>query len=184
MGYTQAGSFEEMYRTEPWERCMERITERCGVRLLDVAVALTPVAEVDSDDLFSRGRTPGTLKRSWRRGEVVLFSTGSLSVTVENLDPIARMVEYPTRPHVIRPRADRAPASVVVTGKPRGTVQDGRAMLRFKVDGHVVYAREVHHPGTHGAYMLTRALAYLAVEWREIAREEIERTAREVGSAI
>jgi hypothetical protein len=182
MGYTQVGSFADLYRIEPWERCMDRIADRCGRRLYDMAVAFTPVAVVDPDDLFSRNRRPGELKAKWVRGEVVLYATGRLSVTVENHDPIAKFVEYPTRPHVIRPRADRPPATILATRRPRGTVHDGRAHLRFRVDGRVVYAREVHHPGTHGAFMMTRALAVLAEDWRQIAREEIDRTTREVGS--
>jgi hypothetical protein len=182
MGYTQVGDLEAMFTVEPWERCAERIVRRCGDRLLELAEAYTPIAVVDPEEQFARRRLPGTLKRAWRSGEVQLFGTGHLEVIVENNDPIARYVEYPTKPHTIRPKADRQAASVIETRKPRGTVQDGRAHLRFKVGGRVVYAREVHHPGTHGAHMLSRALAALAVEWREIAEDEIARTAREVGS--
>lgn len=184
MGYTQVGDLAAMFAVEPWERCAERITRRCGDRLLELARAYTPIAVVDPEEQFARGRVPGTLKEKWRSGEVALLGTGHLEVVVENNDPIARYVEYPTKPHTIRPKADRQAASVIETRKPRGTVQDGRAHLRFKVDGRVVYAREVHHPGTHGAFMLTRALATLATEWPSIAREEIARTASEVGSTL
>lgn len=50
----------------------------------------------------------------------------------------AEMVHDGTRPHVIRPRNARA--------------------LRFMVNGRVVYARVVHHPGTRANPFLDRAL--------------------------
>lgn len=141
-----------------------RIAERVEERFLELVRDFTPM----SDDPFRQfpGRLPGTLKRSWE-AETELLSEGRLRVTVETHDPVAPHVEYPTRPHIIRPRPERAAAAAA----------EGRvAMLRFydRDTGRVVFRHEVHHPGTAGAYMMHRALIELAAEWQRIAREEIE----------
>lgn len=52
--------------------------------------------------------------------------------------PYAAYVEYGTRPHVIYPRRARA--------------------LRFVVDGEVVYAKYVHHPGFPGRHFMRESI--------------------------
>lgn len=47
-------------------------------------------------------------------------------------------VEYPTRPHIIRARGD--------------------GMLRFRVGGRIVYAKQVRHPGTQAQPFMRPAL--------------------------
>jgi len=53
---------------------------------------------------------------------------GGRKIIVEAKAPYAGFVEYGTRPHVIRPRRKK--------------------VLRFEVDGKVVFTTRVYHPGT------------------------------------
>ena len=55
---------------------------------------------------------------------------------IENRAPHAAWLELGTQPHTIK----------------------GNPMLRFVAGGHVVYAREVQHPGTKPYRILTRSL--------------------------
>lgn len=59
--------------------------------------------------------------------------------------PAVHFVLKGTKPHPIRPRRKKNK-----NGRP--------AMLRFKVDGEVLYRREVFHPGTKPNRFLQRAL--------------------------
>jgi hypothetical protein len=132
-----------------------------------------------------RGRMPGTLKASWRTGDLERRRTvtGDEGTAIESYteDPVAPHVEWPTRPHLIGPRADRAPASVVATGRPRRMGGDPRAAVRFiNRFGQVVYAHEVWHPGTQGTHMMRDALAHVDATWEaRIGRREVDRWARE-----
>jgi HK97 gp10 family phage protein len=81
-----------------------------------------------------------------------------LEATVGPTVPYAIYVEYGTRPHEIRP----VYASV----------------LRFKIEGKVVFTSIVHHPGTR-AQPFVRETAEVTKQkipelWDEIAREEIK----------
>lgn len=113
------------------------------------------------------GRRSGTLKDSWQLGDVDVLVRGGgvaalrFSIEVFTLDPVAPHVEYPTRPHVIRPR------------KPGGR-------LTIPTRGGMVLRREVHHPGTQGAYMMAKALAEVAATWQATARRLWEAEARSI----
>lgn len=134
-----------------------RVADRLADRLHELVTELTPV----SDDPFREfpGRVPGTLKRSWEKGEVVLLTADRLRITVETFDPVAPHVEWDTSPHLIRPR--RA------------------AALRFYTPlGELVFASVVRHPGTTGQHMMARALDRLHVEAPVIMREELALWAR------
>lgn len=139
-----------------------RAARRVGDRLLELVRRYTPVADPDPRD-DRGGRVPGTLRESWEVLEPEVTVRGNVTVTVRTLDPVAPHVEYPTRPHIIRPR------------RPGGR-------LRFYADGHLVFAMEVHHPGTKGSFMMTRALAEVSVEWRAIARRELGASATAVAA--
>lgn len=76
-----------------------------------------------------RASIRGRANRTW-----TLRPQFTVSTDVE----YAPYVHDGTRPHVIRPRSAR--------------------VLRFVVDGRVVYARVVHHPGTRGKPFLDRAV--------------------------
>jgi hypothetical protein len=145
-----------------------RLAEVAQDRLLTLVKRYTPVSAVPAR--FRGGRAPGTLRERWTGDTDFLAARGIFVVAVENHDEVAKFVNYPTRPHRIAPSPDRQAASVVETGKKRGTVQDGRARLRFRIGGRVVYALEVMHPGTQGAFMVQKAIDQLRAEWPTIVR--------------
>jgi len=198
MGYVEEGDIAEMFREEPVDELCDRLLRRGGDFLLERVRYYTPVQHVDDavEGLGGSTRAPGTLQRSWK----IRFSDDStdvLTLEVWTDDPIAEYVEWDTRPHEIRPKADRGEASIVASGKPRAIRADstrppsqaelahdvvGKAALRFVEDGHVVYARVVHHPGTRGAHMMAKAVADLEAEFPKIADEEMQRWADEENS--
>lgn len=83
-------------------------------------------------------RAPGSMKQSIRVS-IRRGPGGEFRGTVNVRHPAALYVTGGTRPHIIRPR------------RPGG-------VLRFTVDGQVVYARVVHHPGTKPNNFLIEAL--------------------------
>jgi hypothetical protein len=170
MGYTSQGSLSQFGDPEALLAAARRTVERVGDDLLNRTVEHTPVAKPppghESEWLEARNREPGTLRESWKCGEVTVDEGGTtFTVDVYTNDRIAPYVEWPTRPHLI--------------GASPGK------MLRFWDSvGNTVYARLVHHPGTAGSYMLTTALAEVAANWQAIGAEEMQQWAREQTAAI
>lgn len=198
MGYTEVGDLEEIFDEEPIEEMCRRILDRGGDFLLDRVRYYTPVEHVDEavEDGAGRSRVPGTLQRSWKL-RYPDGATDTLALEVWTDDPVAEYVEWDTRPHEIRPKIDRGPASILASHLPRATRSDmsrrptqeelahdvvGKAALRFVEGGHVIYARVVHHPGTRGAHMMAKAIADLEAEYPRIAGDEWQRTADEINS--
>lgn len=72
------------------------------------------------------------------RSKIVWYRAGDGAWRVHSQAWHTLWVEYPTRPHVI-------------TARPGG-------VLRFRVGGRVVYARQVRHPGTAAQPFLRPAL--------------------------
>jgi hypothetical protein len=189
MGYSANAALEDLFDVGPAERAAQRMTKRSGEALTDGAARRTPVAAVPAGltpDQFAggRGRAPGTMKKSWRTGSVEesrnLAGEERFGIDSYTEDPQAPHVEYPTRPHIIRPSPARAPASVAHTGKPRRLGTDPAARLRYWVGGREVFAAEVHHPGTQGVHMMRDSLTEVEATWVErVGAEEIERWARE-----
>lgn len=189
MGYTATGAIADLFDVGPVDRAADRITRRTGEHLHERVTHHTPVAtpprgfDVKSGTLprmetwlsARGGRTPGTLKRSWKIGRVeAIFerrrqprdASGAFvgrerrSIDVYTTDPIAPHVEWDTQPHIIVPK------------NPSG-------WLRFwDRHGAIVFARIVHHPGTRGQHMMATALAETAAAWRGIAVEEVALWAR------
>lgn len=163
MGY-KGGRLEELAPSEvEIHRLGLAVALKVQRRLRELVAQFTPV----SDDPFREfpGRLPGTLKRSWELGTVVV-SGDVYRVTVETHDPVAPHVEWDTAPHRIRPKPERVAAAAAV-GK--------RAMLRWwdRRTGQMVFAHEVMHPGTSGAHMMARALDAIELEFGGIIREEM-----------
>lgn len=175
MPYKQSAPLESLFDEAPLDLALLRAAERAQDRLMTLVKRYTPVS--NDPGSAEKGRAPGTLRDSWQEGEVEILASGRLRVTVFTERPEAPHVEYPTRPHLITPRADRAPASVVSTQQPRGDASEETPTpaLRFYVDGRVVYAREVMHPGTQGSFMMHRAIDQMRLELPRILGAELRR---------
>ena len=92
----------------------------------------------DRAELLSRSLVQvrsGAYSRGWFKESGISFR--GPTVVVGNTAPHALYIEQGTRPHVILPRRARA--------------------LRFEINGRVVYARRVNHPGTKPYHVLARA---------------------------
>lgn len=174
MGY-RGGSLASFGAEGPMREAQRRTVERVSTLMRDRVMIHTPIAkppvpDVYSDWLASRKRMPGTLKASWKIGEITI--TGDvMGVEVYTDDNIAPYVEYPTMPHLI----------VAKNGMLRfyaGATTPGR------IPGELVYAQVVHHTGTKGTYMMATTIGEMAVEWQAIGAEEMETWAREQTEAI
>lgn len=154
------------------DRFASRTVEKVGEELRTRVRRRTPVAKMHAAErasygssaawIAARGRVPGTLKESWKVGEVEVYFSASgerRRVSVYSLDPIAPHVEWDTMPHLIAPK------------KPGG-------VLTIPTKGGMAFATLVHHPGTRGVHMMATALAEVALEWRRIAEREWSREAR------
>lgn len=165
-------------------RACERICDAAGDRLLATTKRLTPIDRSPFRDKPTRPR--GTARESLERTPVRRGGNQGRRYTtvVQTFDPAFPYIEFNTRPHVIRPRADRRPASVVATGRPRGTVKDGRAALTWRGPGGRVFAREVHHPGTQGQHPFARAALQLTGTVGQVASEPMRRFKSELARSI
>ena len=134
------------------------MAEKGADRLQEATQTRTPISTSMSGGL-PRSRPPGTLRDSIQRGPVRKH-TSSLGrgwqARVFTEDEIAPYVEWDTRAHEIRPRPP------------------GKA-LRFYAGGQVRYASVVHHPGTTGQHMFSRAAAYVQAESSSMFDEELAR---------
>lgn len=187
MPYAQDIDFADLFEQGPMLAACRRTTERVGEKITEGARTRSPVhvPPPGQPDTYRGDRPPGTLKGSWKTGEVGVTATvaGTPRFGVDSWteDPVAPHVEWNTRPHIIRPRADRRAASVVASGKPRRAGSDPQAALRF-IDGfgHVRFAAEVHHPGTQGQHMMRDSLAETRATWvTDVGEEEMARWSRE-----
>lgn len=174
------GSLEPLYQPHlAEEACFEMVHD--GVKAtMGFAVEYTPV---NTNPFSSPGRKPGTLRSRWRLREDLKPGTrrGSPTLTAEyeNWDPIAVFVENDTRPHEIRPRLDRAPASVIATGKPRRMGGDPQAAVTWlTIGGRRVFAHVVKHPGTTGHHMTLKAAARGEVEFPHLMKPALDRWAK------
>ncbi len=104
---------------------------------------------------YVRGITPrrsGRLLRSLRisgrlgRREIIMGGAEA---------PYAPYVEYGTRPHIIRPR--------------------NASVLRFIVEGEIIYAKVVHHPGTRPAEIMGRTAEYILSRAGEVSAQILSR---------
>lgn len=170
MAYRQVGKLADFGKQDAMIEAQRRTVDRVGSLMLDRVILHTPVAkppapQIAEQWLAERKRVPGTLKASWRQDGIRLEGS-VMSVDVYTHDSIARFVEFPTLPHVIVPK--------------------NGGMLRFYAQGSgdLVYASIVHHTGTKGSYMLATTIGEVAVEWRAIGAEEMERWAVDQRAAI
>ncbi len=104
------------------------------------------------------------------------------SAAIVNTTPYARFVEYPTRPHVIRPKAGYGTIGPLLRGQSRRAITDigtHRIALRWYVNGRPVFARKVMHPGTPGFPFMRPALKVAAQEFeahfRKVTVQRLQR---------
>jgi hypothetical protein len=167
MSYTADGQLADFFRLEPMIEAARRTTERVGEDLLGRVVRHTPVAKppsasITGDWLEARHRAPGTLRESWKCGELtVVGSAGRYTIDVYTDDPVAPDVEWDTKPHVIEAHGV------------------GGVLRYWDKRGATVFAKIVHHPGTKGVHMMATALVEVAASWFSIASEEFRVWERE-----
>ena len=169
MSYVSDKPLADLFDVSSVDRAADRIVERVGDYMHDRVTLHTPVANPPAGVGMAEwveargGRRPGRLKRSWRIGRVErIASAGGERTRIEvfTLDPVAPHVEWPTRPHLIRPRR-------------------AAGVLRFWLGGGAkVFARFVEHPGTQGSLMMQTTLAETEARWRVVANQELEQWAR------
>lgn len=114
-----------------------KLARRC-TRTAKQNANVSPAGDVEA------GRPPGYMRARirWDRGRDVIGVYADISSparTARDNAPYGLFVEVGTRAHVIRPK------------RPNG-------WLRFMVDGRIVFAKIVHHPGTRPYAYLRRAL--------------------------
>ena len=106
-----------------------------------------------ADSALSHARALTPVRSGRLRGSLRIEAHGGTELHVVmggSRAPYAPYVEYGTRPHVIRPRRAEA--------------------LRFEIEGDMVYARLVHHPGTRPMEIMARAADLAMKRVGEIAR--------------
>lgn len=132
-------------------RTLARVRAELGIALENAS------AEVAERALqLARGLAPKKTGR-YVRG-LVKRRLGKTRWLIAATAPHSPYVEYSTRPHVIRPVRARA--------------------LRFRVDGHVVFATRVRHPGTRGQHVLRRTAQLARSMASLITRAQLFRVVR------
>lgn len=121
-------------------------------QVYDVLAERTAKAIRDEAANLSPVRT-GKLMASWN---YVKISDGRYVVGSRMF--YAPYLEFGTRPHVIRPKQARA--------------------LRFEVDGEVVYARYVHHPGIKPMGFVRKAIKLVKDRFRSFASNIVRNVLR------
>lgn len=179
MGYS-GGTLAPLYEPDLVHNAMFEMVHDGVHAMMGYAVEATPINE---NPFSSPGRKPGTLRGRWRLRPDVIPGTRrgypTLTAEFENWDPIAPFVENDTRAHEIRPRADRAAASVIATKNPRRMGNDPQAALTWlTIGGRRVFARVVKHPGTTGAHMTTKAAVRAEIEFTHLLHSALERWAK------
>lgn len=111
--------------------------------------------------LYQSGRMARGIKSEVQPNQVVVTAVARDPQTGYDYVGVTR---FGHRKAYIEPRADRARATVMLTGSRRGTVRRGNASLRFVIGGRVLYRRRVRgfHP---------------AVDWAETAMPQVNQAA-------
>ena len=175
MGY-HGPKLHLLFDDRPTQKAARKLAERVSVELADATRRFTPIGPEPEPEQAGREVThvhlheriyPAKVKKRGERYEAGAWTD----------DDKAPFVENDTRPHIIRPRADRAAAAAA---------EGRRVALRFPgAGGEDVFAAEVHHPGTKGAHMFAKGAAEVEHRLAEIAdpvlrdmKTELERQLR------
>lgn len=162
MGLDLNRSFASLYDESFAHDVAHEIVDKVGDDLLDGVKFRTPRAQLPQayrGDIAAwiedrGGRKPGTLRERWRRTGVLGTAGAGLKVVVFNPDPVARLVEWNTRPHLIMAK--------MRTREGGGTYQ---GLLRYPMGPVFRYNVEVWHPGTQGQHMMRNSLAEIEATW-------------------
>mgnify|MGYP007019856193 CR=1 FL=1 len=184
MPFVAPAPLEDLIDEDAPRRAVYRIADAGGDELRERTRRHTPIG--DPTDPNRKGRVPGTARNSIERTAVlpaVRYGRRGFQVEVFTRDPVFPYIEWDTRPHVIVPRRDRAPATVLATGRPRRLGTDPQAALTwFTRDGGQVFARRVFHPGTRGRHPFARAALEMQSGFvlLRVARPALELFRREI----
>jgi hypothetical protein len=166
-----ADVFQRQARGLP--RFLHGEAERSGAIVVDEVRDRTPIGR-KIDALTGRDLGPsGEARAGWYQIPVRAPSSGGRSVgsfTSGAANDIrhAGWLNDGTKRHIIMPREDRAPMSVISTRRPRGDAQPHtpEPHLRFWTKGHLAFAKKVNHPGTRGKHMAEEGLAAADARWQ------------------
>ncbi|MEM2257823.1 MAG: HK97 gp10 family phage protein [Candidatus Caldarchaeum sp.] len=111
---------------------------RLGSRASNPRPRLVELAEM----MVGRARLNAPVETGRLKNSINIVYSDVRRVVAEASAPYAGFVEFGTRPHIIRPRVKR--------------------VLRFEVDGRIVYATMVRHPGTSPQPYWRPAFNYVA----------------------
>jgi len=179
MGYSADGSLAtDLFPGQEFiEDVGGAITDAVIERWRDGVAFRTPVARLPQaykghfeDWIADRGgRTPRTMRDSWRRTLVFQTDEGHTADVFSNEpfnargDQLVDYVEEDTRPHIIQAKPR------IRINKRTGEVEGYRGTLRFPYGPEFIYRVSVMHPGTQGVHMQRDTEAEIAVIWEEVA---------------
>lgn len=127
---------------------------RLGERFARAATeGLRHVAEVAQSQARNSGKFRNVTGRLYR--SIVVVQRSRFRVSVEARAPYAKWVEEGTQPHVIEPVRRKA--------------------LRFFVNGSLVFARRVNHPGSRPRYFMRDARTFVEGRARGIVTPHLNR---------
>lgn len=109
----------------------------------------------------------------------------SAKASFVNDTPYARFVEYPTRPHIIRPKEGHGFTGPLRRGQSRRAIDDigtHRVALRFFVGGKTIFRAKVRHHGTPGFPFMRPALRVGAEAAEKSIRMSFQRVAKDIWS--
>lgn len=132
--YTSRQTLPDLFDGGPSKRALREMARHGGDRMLEYTVMNTPI---DS----------GNLRTSWRQKRVTVAMTGAGQIGYES--GVETSVEY--APYVEEGTGEWGPHHAKYRIRAKGKAAGGADFLRFVIDGKVIFAKEVWHPGSPGA---------------------------------
>lgn len=176
MGIVDPEALERLFDERPVKRCANRLAKKGGDRLLRNVRRNTPV---DTNPYRSRPERPVATLRDSMEGDTVREEVRGgervLVYVVGSSDPVARLVEFDTRPHKIRPHNPDG----FLRFQSRHGFTDAKGL--FHPPGTWVSVREIDHPGTKGAHMFSLGALKTEAEFAEFSRPILDRLVGELG---
>jgi hypothetical protein len=148
-------------------------------RQLETAMSTETLRSAERGATYARSHHPHKRRTGKLTSKAMLYARrvrsdrNGATAELRNDAPYARYVEYPTRPHIIRPKEGHGFVGPLKRGQSRRAIDDigtHRVALRWYVGGRAVFAKMVRHPGTPG-------FAFMRPAGHEAGRE-LERALR------